>query len=110
MKKVVLLAFVLVLLSTAVVWGFLGATVGYTNDSNSSYGEGKFAFGSSNTIWVPDNFTSIQEAINNASDGDIIFVRAYTYYENVVVNKSISLIRRKQKYDNYRCQWNWNSC
>ena len=41
---------------------------------------------------VPDDYLTIQEAINNATEGDTIFVREGTYYENVVVNKSISLI------------------
>jgi nitrous oxidase accessory protein len=41
---------------------------------------------------VPNNFPTIQEAINNASDGDTIFVFNGTYYENVVVNKSVSII------------------
>jgi len=41
---------------------------------------------------VPDDYSTIQEAINNATEGDTIFVREGTYYENVVVNKSVSLI------------------
>jgi hypothetical protein len=44
-----------------------------------------------NTITVPDDFSTIQEAINNANEYDTIFVRNGTYYENVVVNKSIYL-------------------
>ena len=40
----------------------------------------------------PADFSSIQNAINAASDGDIIYVKAGSYEENVVVNKSISLI------------------
>jgi len=44
------------------------------------------------TIIVPDGYPTIQEAINAASDGDTIFVRAGTYYEHVVVNKSVSLV------------------
>jgi len=43
-------------------------------------------------IIVPDDYPTIQEAINAASPGDTIFVRAGTYYENVVVNKTVSLI------------------
>ena len=92
MKKIILLAFVSMLISTALVWGFMRPTVGHTSESNSFYGDGKFVFASSKTIWVPDNFTSIQEAINNASDGDTIFVRADTYYEHVTISKSVSLI------------------
>ncbi len=38
------------------------------------------------------NYSTIQNAINISSDGDIIFVYNGTYYENLEVNKSISLI------------------
>ena len=37
-------------------------------------------------------YSSIQEAINLASPDDTIFVSSGTYYENVIVNKSISLL------------------
>ena len=40
----------------------------------------------------PNNYTLIQDAINDASDGDTVFVYNGTYYENVIVNKSINLI------------------
>ncbi|KAA0011596.1 MAG: hypothetical protein FE041_04135, partial [Thermoplasmata archaeon] len=40
----------------------------------------------------PSNYTSIQSAINDANDGDTIFVYSGVYYENVVINKSITLI------------------
>ena len=38
------------------------------------------------------DFETIQEAIDNAADGDIIFVRAGTYCEHIIVNKMVSLI------------------
>jgi parallel beta-helix repeat protein len=44
------------------------------------------------TIVVPDDYPTIQEAINAATPGDTIFVRAGTYFENVVANKTVSLI------------------
>ena len=44
------------------------------------------------TIIVPDNYTTIQGAINNASSGDTIFVHIGTYYEHVVINKTITLV------------------
>jgi len=44
------------------------------------------------SIVVPDDYLTIQEAINAAYDGDTIFVRNGTYHENVVVNKTVSLI------------------
>ena len=43
-------------------------------------------------ITVPDDYPTIQEAINMASPGDTIFVRAGIYYENVIVNKTASLV------------------
>jgi parallel beta-helix repeat protein len=43
-------------------------------------------------IVVPDQYSTIQEAISHAFDGDTIFVKAGTYYEHVVVNKTVSLI------------------
>jgi nitrous oxidase accessory protein len=40
----------------------------------------------------PGNYTKIQDAINDSSDGDTVFVFSNTYYEHVIVNKSINLI------------------
>jgi len=44
------------------------------------------------TITVPEDYLTIQEAINAASDGDIIEVHGGYYSESVIVNKSVSLI------------------
>ena len=40
------------------------------------------------------NYSKIQDAIDNASDGDTVYVYddSSPYYENVVLNKSINLI------------------
>jgi len=46
----------------------------------------------SRVIHVPGDFSSIQAAINNATSGDTISVHPGTYYENIVVDKSITLI------------------
>jgi len=40
----------------------------------------------------PADFQTIQEAINNAMDWDTVYVRSGVYYENVVVNKTVSLV------------------
>ncbi len=49
-----------------------------------------------NTLYVggsgPDNYTSIQDAINNASNGDTIFVYSGRYYEDIYIWKNINLI------------------
>ena len=47
---------------------------------------------SPDTITVPDDFPTIQQAINNAGEGDLINVRNGTYYEHVTVDKSVSLV------------------
>jgi len=44
------------------------------------------------------NFTKIQDAIDITSSGDIIFVYAGTYYENIVVNKSLTIIGEERDF------------
>lgn len=43
------------------------------------------------TIYVPDNYVTIQEAINASNNGDIIIVRDGTYTENIDVDKSLTI-------------------
>ena len=45
-----------------------------------------------NIIHVPTNYPTIQEAIDHANSGDTIFVHNGTYYEHVIIDKSLSLI------------------
>lgn len=45
------------------------------------------------TLIVPDNYATIQSAINAASNGDTIFVRNGTYHESLIdVSKTLSLV------------------
>jgi len=46
---------------------------------------------SSNVLYVPDTYDTIQAAVDNASNGDTIIIKNGTYLENVVVNKSITI-------------------
>ena len=55
--------------------------------------------GSEPSTWTvdddgPANFASIQEAVNSpqVADGDTIFVHSGTYYESVIVSKSLTII------------------
>jgi len=43
------------------------------------------------TIYVPDDYAKIQWAVDNATAGDTIIVRDGIYYENVNVNKQLTL-------------------
>ncbi len=43
------------------------------------------------TIYVPDNYESIQDAVDNASEGDTIIVRDGTYLESVFVDKRLTI-------------------
>jgi hypothetical protein len=48
------------------------------------------------TIYVPDDYSTIQEAIDAAANGDSIVVRPGTYFENIVIiGKNVSLIGEK---------------
>ncbi len=50
----------------------------------------------SSTLYVggagPGNYTTIQSAIDNATSGDTVFVYNGTYFENVIVNKTLNLL------------------
>jgi len=45
----------------------------------------------------PGNYTYIQNAINNATNGSIIYVNSGKYYEKLLINKSIYLIGKSSE-------------
>ena len=49
------------------------------------------ALASATTIYVPDNYAKIQWAVDNASAGDTIIVSDGTYYENIKVDKQLTI-------------------
>ena len=60
-----------------------------------------------NTLYVggsgEGNYTNIQDAIDNATDGDTVYVYSGIYYENVFVNKLIMLIGEDKDYTIIDC-------
>ena len=68
------------------------------NNPIDSVTEEKSVVNNGRTLYVggsgPNNYTHIQDAINDAMDGDTIFVYddSSPYYENLVIDKSIKLI------------------
>ena len=61
-----------------------------------------YSYSNNNIIYVDDDggadYTRIQDAIDNASTGDTIFVYIGTYKENIIVNKSIILQGEDRNY------------
>jgi PKD repeat protein len=49
------------------------------------------------TITVPDDYPTIQEAVNAASAGDTIFVKDGTYHEHVTLDQTLTLIGESRK-------------
>ena len=45
-----------------------------------------------NTLVVPLDYSNIQDAINNAADGDIIKVKEGVYYGKIEINKELTII------------------
>ena len=91
MKKIVLLNRLFLML----LWGIMSFLPLWMVLSFCSGVNPKFellAAKGSGVIWVPDNYTTIQAAINAADAGCTIMVRNETYYENVIVNETVKLV------------------
>jgi parallel beta-helix repeat protein len=63
----------------------------------------------SKTIVVPDDYSSIQEAVGNAFDGDTVFVRSGFYYnQTVIIDKRLSLIGEDKTNTRIIGDWSLN--
>jgi len=75
---------------------FLAGLGNVLNESVIDVKAGGTLGGGGNILYVggngPNNYTKIQDAINDATNGDTIFVFNGTYYEHITINKTINLI------------------
>ena len=80
----------------AVIVLFIGMSIAPSTGINVIIEKPSTSYFSDNTLYVggsgEGNYTKIQYAIDNASDGDTVFVYNGVYYENVNIYKSIKLI------------------
>lgn len=61
------------------------------------------------TIVVPDDFSKIQEAVDNANHGDTIFIKSGTYHnQTVIIDKSLFLIGEKKTNTRIIGDWSLN--
>jgi len=85
------------LLSIGIILLFIGMSISSSTGFNAIE-QSKTATSNSNTLYVggsgPNNYTKIQDAIDDASDGDTVFVYndSSPYNEHIIVDKSITLI------------------
>jgi len=93
-----------------IIFLFIGAGVIPVIGGNVVEKDSNYLLSNGNTLYVggsgPGNYTSIQDAIDDASDGDTVFVYddSSPYYENPSIDKSINLIGENRNttiiYDN----------
>ena len=88
-KQFLVIGLVFLLLFSSVVPISIGADVKIPSNLIQSSNGG-------NTLYVggsgPNNYTKIQDAINNADEGDTVFVYSGTYYEHFTINTTINLL------------------
>ncbi len=86
LKKAIVIAIILLFLATSISPIIFGLKIQKTCPLRYS----------GNTLFVggtgPGNYTKIQDAIDDAFDGDTVFVFNGTYYEDVEIYKSINLV------------------
>jgi len=87
-RKWLVIGIILLLIGTCII-----PAIAQTTEKTQSTSRG-------NRLYVggsgPGNYTTIQDAIDNASDGDVVFVYNGIYYENVRVTKSVGLLGENQ--------------
>jgi parallel beta-helix repeat protein len=81
MKKTVLAILVVSILVTAGIPNLYAASVDFRGDKENI----------PCNITVPDDYPTIQQAVDHAKSGNVVYVNPGVYYETVVLNKSLTL-------------------
>jgi parallel beta-helix repeat protein len=61
-----------------------------------------------NTVVVPDDYDTVQEAVDAASDRDTVFVKSGTYNGSVTISKSLSLVGENKETTKIVGDWQLN--
>ena len=87
------------ILTLVVILLFIGMSISSSTGFNAL--EQSNTISNGKTLYVggsgPGNYTKIQDAIDDASDGDTVFVYNGTYVEHLIVDKSINLFGENKK-------------
>jgi nitrous oxidase accessory protein len=62
----------------------------------------------SRTLVVPDDYVSVQEAVDNAVDGDVVLVKRGTYNGSVAIDKAIKLMGEDKAGTIIQGDWSLN--
>ncbi|MCX6667162.1 MAG: right-handed parallel beta-helix repeat-containing protein [Euryarchaeota archaeon] len=76
-----------------VIFLFVGVAVSLVPATNTYSDKNGF------DIIVPDDYSSIQNAVDNANPGDKILVRSGVYKENIIIDKEGLLLQGENKYN-----------
>ncbi len=82
-------------LAVGILFLFLGTNI-IPSTTHDTAEQSPLRTATGNTFYVggsgPGNYSKIQDGVNNASEGDTIFVYRGTYYENIDIDKIINLV------------------
>jgi len=81
----------------ACIWNY---HTGFSVDSSPAVADGVVYVGSEDkkvyafghTVRVPEDFQTVQEAINAATAGDTVWIAPGIYHESIIINKTVTLI------------------
>jgi len=87
MQRNIIVVTIVLLFGVSVTPSITGAFTEEKSNLYVSYGVILYVGGSG-----PNNYTKIQDAINDTNNGDSVYVYQGTYYEYIIINRSINLI------------------